>query len=441
MTFLADLHIHSRYARATSKNSDLEHHFEWAQYKGLTVIGTGDFTHPAWFAELKEKLEPAEPGLFKLKTEFQQLRGDMVPASCRNENMNVMVTTEISCIYKKNDKVRKVHHLIWAPDLETVAKISSELDKIGNIESDGRPILGMTSKELLQLALDASPDCFFVPAHIWTPWFAVFGSKSGYDTMEEAFEELTPHIYAYETGLSSDPAMNWRLSSLDNLTAISNSDAHSPAKLGRESNEFDTDLSYYAICDAIKENSLEKLKTTIEFFPEEGKYHLDGHRACNVCCRPKETKELDGLCKVCGKPLTVGTLHRIDNLSDRNEEFTGNHNGPEPVKFAGHNRRPFESLIPLPEVIASVFQMGEKSRKVQAEYFNLLSQIGNEMTILRHTTKSNLLRATTPDIAQAIVDIRAGKVDIQPGFDGEYGKIAVSQESLQATKELQEALF
>ncbi|HLA00070.1 MAG TPA: endonuclease Q family protein, partial [Thermodesulfovibrionales bacterium] len=315
MHFFADLHIHSRYSRATSTDMKLESLWKWAQLKGITVIGTGDFTHPTWLNEIKEKLEPAGNNLFTLK---EKLQTNDIPASCRSD-VYFMLTAEISTIYSKKGKTRKIHNLIFAPDLSIAASINTFLARIGNLSSDGRPILGLDAKNLLKIVLDASPDALLVPAHAWTPHFSVFGSESGFDSLSECFEELTPHVYSIETGLSSDPPMNWRLSSLDHITLISNSDAHSPAKLGRESNIFDTEISYKAIINAIKNRK--GFVGTIEFFPEEGKYHYDGHRSCSISLAPEETIKNNYLCPACGRKVTIGVMHRVEKLADRPDGF------------------------------------------------------------------------------------------------------------------------
>lgn len=305
MKIITDFHIHSKYARATSPNMNLENLSVWAEKKGIQVISTGDFTHPVWFKELKEKLEPAEQGLYKLKGAESPTR--------------FILTTELSCIYTKKGKGRRVHLLLFAPSLETVEKINTQLGWIGNLKSDGRPMLGIDAKEVVKITLAASPECLVVPAHIWTPWYSVFGSKSGFDSLEECFDEYTKYIYAIETGLSSDPAMNWRLSALDNITLISNSDAHSPPKIGREANVFNVEMSYGAISEAIKTKDPAKFLYTIEFFPEEGKYHYDGHRLCKVSLPPEKSKKLNNICPACGKPLTIGVLNRVEELADRPE--------------------------------------------------------------------------------------------------------------------------
>lgn len=320
MKFIADLHIHSKYSRATAKNSDIENIYKAAQIKGIQLVGTGDFTHPDWFLEIQEKLEPADNGLFKLKKEIEDTIKDDIPGPCRDDVRFILVT-EISNIYKKEGRTRKNHNLVFMPGIEEAAEFRRRLDKIGNINSDGRPILGLDARDLLEISLEVADKSFLVPAHIWTPWFSVLGSKSGFDSIEECFGDLSSHIFALETGLSSDPAMNWRVSSLDKYALISNSDAHSPMKLGREANLFDTDLDYYSVLNALKENNNKTFTGTIEFYPEEGKYHYDGHRKCNICFKPEETKKYNGVCPVCEKPLTIGVLNRVYELSDREEGY------------------------------------------------------------------------------------------------------------------------
>src|SRR4030042_4457766 len=307
MKFIADFHIHSKYSRATSRDMDLENLDKWTKIKGIKVLGTGDFSHPEWFKSLKDKLEPAEPGLFKIKKQDNGTR--------------FILTNEISCIYSKNNRVRKIHILILAPSFEAVEKINVQLGWIGNLKSDGRPILGLDAKELAKIVLGASEDCLVIPAHCMTPWFAIFGSKSGFDSIEECFEDLSKYIYAMETGLMASPDMLWRMPDGRKTALISNSDAHSPKKIGREANVFNTELSYKSIIEAIKTKDPKKFLYTIEFFPEEGKYHFDGHRNCDIRLSPAETKKYNGICPVCGKPLTVGVLNRVDELSDKKEGF------------------------------------------------------------------------------------------------------------------------
>ncbi|MBA4390749.1 MAG: DNA helicase UvrD [Syntrophus sp. (in: bacteria)] len=411
MRFIADLHIHSGYSRATSKNMAPEGLWKWAQIKGITVVGTGDFTHPAWFKELSQKLEPLGNGLFHLREEF---RGDAVYDSCVND-VFFLLTAETSCIYRKADKTRKIHSLILVPDLESALRINTVLSKIGNLRADGRPILGLDAKELLRIVMDASPTAMFIPAHAWTPHFSVFGAISGFDSLEECFEELTPHIYAIETGLSSDPPMNRRLSALDGLTLISNSDAHSPAKMGREANIFDTDISYDAITAAIKTKN--GFLGTIEFFPEEGKYHYDGHRACKVRLSPQETINNNYLCPVCGKKVTVGVAHRVEKLADRAD-------GAKP-----EGTPPYYSIIPLAEIIAETLDVGVASKRVDRAYQNLIEKLGNEFTILMDAPLDDIERAGSALIREAVSRVRTGKVHIAPGYDGEFGTIKIFEDS------------
>ncbi len=411
MRFIADLHIHSRYSRATSRDMSPENIWKWAQLKGITVIGSGDFTHPGWFRELRDKIDPEGNGLFRLK---KGLGKSDLPVSCRAD-VFFLLSSEISCIYGKNGKTRKIHSIIFAPGFDDAARVSAALSKIGNLGSDGRPILGLDAKELLKIVLDASPGSILVPAHAWTPYFSIFGAASGFDSFEECFEELTPHIPAIETGLSSDPSMNWRLSRLDGITLMSNSDAHSPAKIGREANIFDTELSYAAIMEAIR--TRKGFLGTIEFFPEEGKYHFDGHRACGISLPPKETIRQRYLCPVCGKKLTIGVMHRVEELADREEGF-------RPA-----DKPPFYSIIPLPEIIAGVVKTGVNSRKVGSEYMRLLEALGNEFTILMDTPLDEVEKASSLLLRQAISRVRAGDVSISPGFDGEYGKIKIFERS------------
>ena len=415
MRFIADFHIHSKYSRATSKDMDLEALDKWAKIKGIKVLGTGDFTHPEWLKNLKEKLEPAEPGLFKLKK--------------NDKGTRFILTAEISCIYSKNNRVRKIHIIVFAPSFEAVEKINAHLGWIGNLKSDGRPILGLDAKELAKIVLESCPECLIIPAHIWTPWFSIFGSKSGFDSIKECFEEYSKYIYAGETGLSSDPAMNWRISGLDKITLISNSDAHSPQKIGREANVFDAELSYEAISQAIKKQDSSKFLYTIEFFPEEGKYHFDGHRNCNISLSPKESKKYNNICPSCGKPLTLGVLNRVEELADR----------PEGVRPEA--KIPFKSLIPLEEIIADALGQGTGTKGVLAEYNNLIKELGSEFNILLDASEESLEAKTLPEIVQGIIRVRQGKVDLEPGYDGVYGKIHIFSQEERKELSKQSVLF
>jgi uncharacterized protein (TIGR00375 family) len=388
----------------------LESLWKWAQLKGITVIGTGDFTHPKWFQELKDKLEPISDNLFKIKNIF---RKDDIPASCRAE-VYFKLTAEISSIYSKKGRTRKIHNLIFVPDFSTALKINTVLSRIGNLSADGRPILGLDAKNLLKIVLDASPDTMLVPAHAWTPHFSIFGSESGFDSLSECFEELTPHVYSIETGLSSDPPMNWRLSSLDRITLISNSDAHSPPKLGREANIFDTEISYRSMMNAIKKKG--GFIGTIEFFPEEGKYHYDGHRSCGVRLSPKETIRNNYICPVCRRKVTVGVMHRVEKLADRSDGFK-----PQGAPV-------YHSLIPLAEIIAETLKLGINTKAVETEYLKLLSTLGNELRILMESSLSDIEKAGSANLSEAISKMRSGKVHISPGFDGEYGKTKILED-------------
>ncbi|MEJ2657460.1 MAG: UvrD-helicase domain-containing protein [Desulfobacterales bacterium] len=427
MKFIADFHVHSHYSRATAKNLDLENLYIAAQLKGITVIGTGDFTHPGWLAEIKEKLVPAEYGMFRLKKEISRLCDQKVPKSCRREVRFILVS-EISNIYKKNKKTRKNHNLVFLSDFNQADKFVSKLDKIGNIRSDGRPILGLDARDLLELLLESDDQAFLIPAHIWTPWFSLLGSKSGFDSIDECFEDLTSHIFAVETGLSSDPEMNWRVSALDGMTLISNSDAHSPLKLGREANLFNTELSFPAIKSAIKNGDPEKFLGTLEFYPEEGKYHLDGHRNCKIRSWPDETKKLGGVCPVCSKPMTLGVLYRVEELADR------------PGRVKPKHYHPFQNIIPLVEILSEVLKVGPNSKRVRQTYNNLLENLGSELDILTAIDKNVIDAAGVPLLGEAIIRVRQNNVILLPGFDGEFGKIKIfnpeERQKLQGQKPL-----
>lgn len=403
MKFIADFHIHSKYSRATSPDMDLEMLDKWAKIKGIDVLGSGDFTHPAWMKNIEENLRPSEDGLYVLR-------------NCQKEkSTRFLLTSEISCIYTKNSKVRKIHILIFAPSIEIAKKINSELEKNGNIAYDGRPIIGIDAEELAKIIFNISSDCLVIPAHAWTPWFSIFGSRSGFDSIEECFGKFSKYINAIETGLSSDPQMNWRLSMLDNITLISNSDSHSPSKIGREANVFDTEMSFQAIHSALKEKDPKKFLYTVEFFPEEGKYHYDGHALCKASFNPEETKKHRGICPVCKKPLVVGVLSRVSELADRES-------GVKPK-----NAIPYKNLIPLSEIIADTLGVGIASKKVSAMYFNLIEKLGNEFYILMEADENELNSVASKGLSDAILSMRKGEVDIKPGYDGVYGKISVKK--------------
>ena len=413
MQYIADLHIHSPFSRATSKASNLAGLFAWARAKGINLVGSGDFTHPGWLAQLKDQLIEAEPGFFRLKDEnvpaaLDNLAPEPIPIRCT-------LTAEVSSIYKRHGKVRKIHNILYAPDFASMERINARLAGIGNIESDGRPILGLDSRDLLEIILEEAPEGFMVPAHIWTPWFSLFGSKSGFDAIEDCFDDLTEHIFALETGLSSDPEMNRLISALDRFTLISNSDCHSPGKLAREANLFDTDFDFFAMREALKKPA-QGFRGTVEFYPEEGKYHCDGHRKCAVCLEPAESRKTGNICPECGKPLTIGVLHRVMELADRKEPLYPA-NGPG-----------FESLIPLTEILGEILGTGPASKKVMSQYVRLINLFGSEFSILRSTPADEIGQKSSPILAEAISRMRQGKVIRHPGYDGEFGIIKVFEE-------------
>ena len=395
--FIADFHIHSKFSRATSKDMEVETLARWAKKKGIALLGTGDFTHPTYFAELRSKLEPLGNGLFKLR------KGE--------QSVQYILTTEASNIYSQDGKVRRIHTLIFAPSFEVAEAIRSKLGNLGKLSSDGRPIFSFSAKELAKMILGISTDCLIIPAHAWTPWFSIFGANSGFDSIEECFGELSPHIHAIETGLSSDPEMNWRLSALDPITLISNSDAHSPNRLGREANAFDAVLDYHEISEAIRKKDRRKLLFTIEFFPEEGKYHYDGHRQCGVIFSPSQTKQNQYLCPACHKKLTIGVMHRVEELADRQKGFI-----PK-------NAIPSIHLIPLEEIIAGALGVRVGTKGVEAEYERLIERGGSEFRILLDATPDELASFVPPNVLDGILRMRQGKVSIIPGHDGVYGKI------------------
>lgn len=410
MFFYSDLHIHSKYSRATSRDCNLEQLAFWAKKKGLSVISTGDFTHPAWFSEITEKLVPAGDGVYRLRPDIEkQIFND------GSEPVRFILSVEISTIYKKWDKTRKVHHVCFMPDLEAAEKFRQKLGAIGNIVSDGRPILGLDSRSLLETTLESGEGACIIPAHIWTPWFSALGSKSGFDSIDDCYEDLSEHIFAVETGLSSDPEMNWRVSKLDRFRLVSNSDAHSPAKLAREATVFNTEPDYFHIMNALKTG--DGYVGTVEFFPEEGKYHEDGHRKCNVCLTPEETKALNGICPVCGKPLTIGVSYRVNELSDRKGDFT-------PPPTAGE----VYSLVPLPEIISEILGVGVGSKSVVTEYERITQKLGSELSILQELPLDDISKAS-PLLGEGISRLRQGKVIKHAGYDGEYGVIKLFEEN------------
>ena len=401
MRQIADFHLHSKYSRATSSQMDFENLYQWAKIKGIQILGTGDFLHPLWQKEIETKLEDLGNGLFKLKD--------------KKDDVLFCLTGEVNCVFEKWQKTRKVHLLIFLSSLKDLKRITPILSWSGNLSSDGRPTLNLDAKELLKIVKENTKDGFIVPAHAWTPWFGIFGSKSGFDSLEECFEELSGEIFSIETGLSSDPKMNWRLSKLDRLSLISNSDAHSPKKIGREANVFEIEkekLSFSEIKRILKEKDRQKFLFTIEFYPEEGKYHFDGHRMCNVCLSPEERKKLGGICPNCGKPVTIGVMSRIDELADREEGFV-----PE-------NAIPQKNLIPLEEIIAEAFETEVSTKKVEEEYFKLINHFGSEFEILMDVPIDEI-KKISPKVGEGIEKMRKEEVVRIPGYDGKFGKILV----------------
>ena len=401
MNYIADLHIHSPYSRATSRESTLAGLAAWARIKGIQVIGTGDFTHPGWQRSLKEELVPAEPGLFRLKDETR-LVSPLPGVALPEAPVRFLLTAEVSSIYKRGGQVRKVHNLLYVPDFASAERINARLAAIGNIESDGRPILGLDSRDLLEILLEQAPEGFLVPAHIWTPWFSLFGSKSGFDAIEECYGDLTSHVFALETGLSSDPDMNRLISALDRFSLISNSDCHSPQKLGREANLFATGLDFYAMRDAIRGNRRETFTGTVEFFPEEGKYHFDGHRDCKVCLDPHETRRLGLRCPVCGRPVTVGVHHRVMELADRE------------APLYGPDAPGFHSLIPLPEMLGELLGTGPAGKEVMRQYARIIDRFGSEFGLLLRAQLDEVA-LHSPLLGEAVRRVREGRVIRHPG--------------------------
>jgi uncharacterized protein (TIGR00375 family) len=412
MEFIADFHIHSKYSRATSKDMDIVHICEWAKVKGITLMGTGDFTHHLWLEELKNNLEELGNGLFKY------------------QGVYFILTSELSSIYSKRGKTYRIHNMVISPSFKTTDKINTALSRRGNLASDGRPILGIDAQELARIIFDIDENCMIIPGHIWTPWFSLFGSMSGFDRIEDCFEDQTGKIFALETGLSSDPAMNWRLSALDRFTLVSNSDSHSPSKIGREANVFDCELDYKTIREVLKTKDKKRFLYTIEFFPEEGKYHFDGHRLCGISFEPKQTRENNGICPKCGKPITVGVMNRVEQLSDRQPGYVPS------------NAIPYKNLIPLEEIIAEAKGISKTSVAVEKEYKGSIIKFGTEFEILLKATEDELNKGLPRRVAEGVLKTRQGKVKIKPGFDGEYGVISIfGEEGKSGEGEKQLSLF
>lgn len=394
MRIIADLHLHSKFSRATSRDMDVENLAKWCALKGITLVGTGDFTHPVWLRELRTKLTPTGRGLFT------------------HGGQHFMLTVEVSNIYPQGGRLRKIHNILLAPSFEVVDRINAVLARFGSLMADGRPTLSLPSDKLVEYVMEVSPECMVIPAHVWTPWFSLYGSNSGFDALAECFGDQIRHIHAVETGLSSNPPMNWRLSELDGVTLVSNSDAHSPAKLGREANVFDCELDYAEITRVLREQDRSRFLYTIEFFPEEGKYHFDGHRACNVRLSPKETKARRGICPVCGRPLTIGVMSRVEALADREA-------APQ------DGRIPFRSLIPLEEIVAEALGAQPGTASVRDEYLRLVRALGGEFAVLLDVPLEEVARHTRPRVVDGLRRVREGRVVIRPGYDGIFGEIHI----------------
>lgn len=405
--FIADFHIHSKYSRATSKDMDMENLSKWAKIKGISLLGTGDFTHPDWLKELKEKLEPAEHGLYK------------------HNEIYYILTTEVANIYFKSGRSRKIHNIVFAPSFKDVEAINRYLSDFGDLRSDGRPMLDLDCEKMIKALTEINPDIFVVPGHIWTPWFSLFGSNSGFDNIEDCFEQETSKIFALETGLSSDPLMNWRWSKLDRFCLISNSDSHSPSRIGREANVFKEKFGYKELIEILKKKDKEKFLFTVEFFPEEGKYHWDGHRNCKARLSPKEAKKINERCPVCGRRITVGVMHRLEDLADRDEGY----------KL--ESGIPFKNLVSLDEIIAEAMGVGKETTGVQREYNTLIQRLGSEFKILLEVPEGEILKNCQPRIAKGILKVRKGEVGVLPGYDGEYGQVKIlTEEDRKGEKQL-----
>lgn len=426
MKVVADLHLHSRFSRAVSQKMTAPVISQWAKIKGIDLLGTSDFTHPIWYRELMANLKEEGGGLYKLKTE-------------KKDSPLFLLSTELSSIYSQGGATRRIHTVVLAPSFNTVEKINKELLRRGvNLTSDGRPIMGMSAKDLTALILGVDERCLIIPAHIWTPWFSVFGSKSGFDSIKECFEEYSKYIYAIETGLSSDPAMNWRIGELENRRIVSFSDAHSPQKLGREATVFDLEsLNFESVRKALMGgNKKNKILYTLEFYPEEGKYHFTGHRKCNVVYSPKEIKKLGTICPVCGKGLTVGVMNRVEALSslDIETESKTNDFGVRFIRRKDGKHAPYAMMVPLMEIIAERFGVGPNTQKVLTEYERLTGAFKSEFDVLLRTDLKEIERVSDSKIANAIKKARSGDISINPGYDGVFGEVKIWKDEEEKSK-------
>ncbi|MCS7183742.1 MAG: endonuclease Q family protein [Patescibacteria group bacterium] len=406
MRIIADLHLHSKYSRGCSKNLDVENLNYWGKWKGLNLIATGDYTHPLWFQELKSKLIEYDEGIFKLKS--------------GNDESYFILSCELSSIYNKKGKIRRIHYLIFFPDFDSVERFNQRISGLSNLRSDGRPILGLDVNDVLKISLEINEKVIFIPAHIWTPWFSLYGSMSGFDSLFEAFEENIKYLGGVETGLSSDPQMNWRISELDNLPIVSFSDAHSPYphRIGREATVFELEkFNFNSLYKALKNpNEKNKIVMTIEFFPEEGKYHYDGHRLCQIKCSPEESKKMNYICPICQKKLTIGVLSRVEELADR------------PSDYFDSKRPPFKRTIPLTEILGEIYQTQPTTKKVLDVYFKILEDFKSEIDILIGNYDQKKMEEKYPTVFLALKRIEDNKIILYPGYDGEYGKIKIFEE-------------
>jgi len=430
MEIIADLHLHSKYSRAVSPQMIIPEMAKWAKIKGIDLMGSGDFTHPLWFRELKANLEEAGEGVFCLKG--------------AKEGIKFLLTTEVACIYRQDGQLRRIHLILLAPNLEAVEKINQVLGRRGNLMSDGRPIFGMTAREITDLVLNASPEALIIPAHIWTPHFSLYGSQSGFDSLEECFGNFSKQIRAIETGLSSDPAMNWRIGELDARAIVSFSDAHSGPKLGREATVFASsengisNLNYDDIKKAIKnESGRLKISHTIEFYPEEGKYHWTGHRNCKIKHSPEQSGRLGTTCPVCGKGLTIGVMHRVEKLAENRKQKTEDRideNGLRWIRHPENKRPPYVMLVPLIEIIAESLSSTVSSQKTLDEYKKLTGNFGGEFGVLLKTEVSEVSKISGPKIAEGIEKVRKGDLVIDPGYDGVFGTVKIWSEGEDGAK-------
>jgi len=411
MRVVADFHIHSRYSRATSNQLDLELLSQWAKYKGITLLGTGDCTHPLWMAELKQKLKPTTGGLY----EYQ--------------GVTFILTAEVNTNFVAQGKGKRIHNVLLVPTIEVAQRLNQRLSKYGDLTSDGRPTLNLSAGDLVKVSREVSPEIVIIPGHIWTPHFSIFGANSGFDTVEECFGDQAKEIFCLETGLSSDPAMNWRLSKLDRYTLISNSDSHSASRIGREANVFDCALSYREIVEILKTHDKKRFLYTIEFFPEEGKYHFDGHRMCKARVSPEESLKAGNRCPVCGRKVTIGVMHRVQDLADR------------PEGYQPDSPKPFKRLVPLDQIISEAKGVGVGSKAVEQEYLDLVQRVGTEFEILVDLPEEALRKNLSSKVVEGILRVRSGNIEILPGYDGEYGEVKIFGKGESVTGEKQLTLF